>query len=114
MRLVLADDDPHVRSAIRMVLSEEAAIQVVAECATGASLMDVVQQVAPDVALVDCELPGLRPRELATRCLVIAMSGRPEQRQAALRAGVSRFVCKGDAPDALLTALRELIGVAVE
>jgi hypothetical protein len=39
---------------------------------------------------------------------MIAMSGRPEQRAEALRAGMDAFVCKGDAPEMLLGAMRSL------
>lgn len=114
MRLVLADDDAHVRSAIHLLLAEEPGVQVVADCATSAGLVQAVTAHQPDVALVDWDLPGLPVGEISSMCLVVAMSGRPDHRQAALRAGAAGFVCKGDAPDALLAVLRELVGVAVE
>ena len=114
MRLVLADDETHVRSAVHLLLAEEPGVQVVADCSTGACLVHAINEHKPDVALVDWELPGLRAREIPLMCRVVAMSGRPDQRQAALRAGAVRFVCKGDAPDTLLSVLRELAGEAVE
>jgi two-component system, NarL family, response regulator DesR len=114
VRLVLADDDMHVRSAVHLLLAEEPCVQVVADCWTGAGLVHAIEEHKPDVALVDWELPGLRAREIPLMCRVVAMSGRPDQRQAALRAGAVGFVCKGDAPDTLLAVLRELVGVAIE
>ena len=114
MRLVLADDDLHVRSAIHLLLEEEPGIQVVVDCSTGDGLVQAIQRHNCDVALVDWELPGLRIHEIPCTCRIVAMSGRPDQRQVALRAGAVGFVSKGDAADALLAVLRELVGVAVE
>jgi hypothetical protein len=47
-------------------------------------------------------------RSMAPVLRMIAMSGRPEQRGEALRAGMDAFVCKGDAPEMLLGAMRSL------
>jgi LppP/LprE lipoprotein len=66
-------------------------------------------ETAPDVLLLDWDLPGLCSttiNAIRAQLCVIAMSGRPEARAAALRHGVGAFICKGDAPDALLAALR--------
>jgi len=66
------------------------------------------------VVLLDWELPGLRSNgllsKLRTLVRTIALSGRPEQRSEALRCGVNAFVCKGDAPETLLDAVRALAG----
>jgi two-component system response regulator DesR len=114
VKLVLADDDPHCRSAIHLLLDDEPGVQMVADCSTGDELIQAIQRREPDVALVDWELPGLRITDIPPTCRVVAMSGRPDRRQKALRAGAVRFVCKCDGPGALLAVVRELIGVAVE
>ena len=53
-------------------------------------------------------LPALRA--LCPRLSVIALSGRPEARRAALAAGVDAFVSKGDPPDRLLEAVNDCLG----
>jgi DNA-binding NarL/FixJ family response regulator len=121
LKVLLADDDPHVRSAVRLLLADEPGLQVAADCQNAAALLEAALSCTPDVVLVDWELPGLHPagdvrrlRACAPQCRVVAMSGRPEQRREALRAGAFSFVCKGDAPDALLAVLRQLVRVALE
>jgi DNA-binding NarL/FixJ family response regulator len=115
MRVLLADDDPHVRSAVRLLLAGEQGVDVVGECTAAVGLIDQVLSARADVVLLDWDLPGLRAgTELqrlplaAPGCRLVALSCRPEQQREALRAGAVRFVCKGDAPESLLDALRLL------
>ena len=115
VNVLIADDDPHVRSAVRLLLEDEPGISIVAEWATVDGLVEQVVGSRSDVVLVDWDLPGLRNGALLRRlwsdapgCRVVALSGRPEQRDEALRSGAVSFVCKGDAPDSLLAVLRRL------
>jgi len=115
MRILLADDQAKVRSALRLLLEEQADLQVLGEAVDTTGLLDWVNVVCPDVLLLDWELPGSQPgarlAALRARCpgmMVIAMSGRPEARRQALAAGVDAFVSKGDPPEALLRTLRHL------
>jgi DNA-binding NarL/FixJ family response regulator len=111
VRVLLADDDLHVRSALRLLLENEPGISIVAECPTGTGLVEQVVCCGADVVLLDWELPRLltsdieRLRTAVPNCHVIALSGRPEHRREALRAGVE-FASKGDAPEGLLRLLR--------
>lgn len=115
MRVLLADDDPHVRSALRLLLENEPGVSIVDECATGSSLVEHVVCSGADVVLLDWDLPGRpagdleRLRRVCPQCYVIALSGRPEHRLEALRDGVD-FISKGDAPEGLLGLLRALKG----
>jgi DNA-binding NarL/FixJ family response regulator len=114
VRVLVADDDIHVRSALRLLLEQEADVQVVGESTAAEELVAEIERSRPGVVLVDWELPGLRSNGLLPklRGLVrtIALSGRPEQRAEAMRCGVDAFVCKGDAPEMLLDAVRALAG----
>lgn len=121
MRVLVVDDDPHCRSAVRLILAEEPGLEMVGECASAADLANAVQRTQPDVALVDWDLPGLRTEhhiatvsDEAPNCRIVATSGRPEQRAQALREGAVAFVYKGDAPEALLSVLREFVRVTVQ
>ena len=115
MRVLLADDDPHVRSALRLLLENESGVLCVGDCDCADDLVDNLRCTHADVVLFDWDLPGLhvgnalnRLRAADPACRLVALSGRPEQRDAALHAGATSFVCKGDAPESLLGVLREL------
>jgi DNA-binding NarL/FixJ family response regulator len=114
VKVLLADDDPHVRSALRLLLENEPGVAIVGEWTASDGLIDEVVRTQASVVLLDWGLPGLaligveRLQHACPGCRLLALSGRPEQRDDALRAGVAGFVCKGDAPESLLAAVRAL------
>ena len=117
MRVLLADDQPQVRSALRLLLEEQPGLSVVDEVVTAGELLSRVEATCPDLILLDWELPGLRPDKILPALhaldpgpVVIALSGRPEARQAALAAGADVFVSKGDPPERLLAAIDQFEG----
>jgi DNA-binding NarL/FixJ family response regulator len=120
VRVLLADDDPHVRSALRLLLDNEPGITIVGDSTAADELIGTVAATRATAVLLDWDLPGLRPTVLAeliaehAECRVLALSGRPEQRDEVLRAGVGCFVCKGDSPEGLLTLLRGLVAAEAE
>ena len=112
MRLLLADDQRKVRSALRLLLEQEPGLSIVGEAADSEDLLAQVKVSCPDLVLLDWGLPGQQPADMLSllrqRCphlLVIALSSRPEIRQDTLAAGVDAFVSKGDPPEQLLSAL---------
>ena len=118
MRVLVADDQTAVRSALRRLLKEEPGLSSVDEAVRVEGLLVKAMVTRPDLVLLDWELPGL-PTVEQTRCRfldslraldthpkVIALSGRPGARRAALDAGADAFVSKGDPPERLLTAIR--------
>ena len=115
LRLVVADADQRVRSALRILLQEEPGLIVVGESSDLPSLVAQVGELVPDLVLLDWELPG-RPAAailvaqttIDHRPMVIVFSARSESEEAALAAGADAFVSKGDPPEALLTAFRQL------
>lgn len=114
MRMLIADDQHQVRSALRLLLEQQPDLNVIGEAVDAQGLLDWVRAVCPDMVLLDWELPEL-PRDdvvsalraLCPHLLVIALSGRPEARQAAVDAGVDAFVSKGDPPERLLAAVND-------
>ena len=123
MRVLVADGQAAVRSALRRLLKEEPGLIVVGEVVRADELLDQAAATQPDLVLLDCELCGLsasfRPtagqarwrlldalHRLRSHPKVIVLSGRPEMRQAALDAGADAFVSKGNPPERLLTILR--------
>ena len=112
MRVLIADDQPHVRSALLLLLRQEPDVTVVGEADDTEQALELVAGQQPDLVLLDWELPGrggiatlARLQAARPGLLVIALSGRPEARRAALAAGVDVFVSKGEPRDQLLAAV---------
>jgi DNA-binding NarL/FixJ family response regulator len=115
VRILLADDDPKVRSALRLLLENEPGIIIVGECPAVNVLIAQVASTRAEMVLVDWDLPNLLAsgavddlRAMHDACQFMALSGRPEERDDALRAGAVKFVCKGDPPECLLAALHDV------
>jgi DNA-binding NarL/FixJ family response regulator len=113
MRILIADDQDRVRFALRVLLTQQPALQVVGEAAHGAALLAQARVTAPDLALLDWELPGLVEaggldvlRKTVPQIRVVALSSRIGARSEALAAGADAFVSKGDPPERLLAAVR--------
>lgn len=112
MRVLLADDQPHVRFALRVLLERQPGVVVVGEAIDTIDLLAQVEANHPDLVLLGWELPGLATegalsslRLICPELLVIALSSRSEARRAALSAGADAFVSKGDPPERLLGAI---------
>ena len=114
MRVLLADDRPKTRFALRLLLERQPGIQVVGEAADADELLVQAKVTYSNVVLLDWELPNLAIkgsllsalRGVCPHLCVIALSGRPETRMAALAAGADAFVSKADPPERLLAAVR--------
>jgi len=114
MYVIVADDQPDVRSALKLILEERPGISKVAEVNNAAELCTLLTLACPDLVLLDWELPGIEPRELigmfraiCPALKIIVLSSMPQHRQTALDAGALYFVCKSDPPDLLLKAVDE-------
>ena len=117
LRVLIADDQPLMRSALRGCLAGEPDIDVVAEAANGQQAIDLVRDLQPDVALLDLRMPVLDGVE-ATRRIVGSQQASPTRVIAittfelddyvvsALRAGASGFLLKDATPDELVQAVR--------
>ncbi len=112
MHVLVADDQPTVRFALRVLLERQPGLNVVGEVANAEDLLTQVEAICPELVLLGWELPGLAAkstisalRKTCPRLFVIALSGRPEARRAALDAGADIFVSKGDPPERLLVAI---------
>ncbi|MET9527919.1 response regulator [Streptomyces coeruleorubidus] len=116
IRVVLADDERMVRTALRAILSAEPDLEVVGEAATGAEAVSVVRDLRPDVVLMDVRMPeidGIRATEqiLATldeppRIVVVTTFENDSYVYDALRAGAAGFLLKRADADALVQAVR--------
>jgi DNA-binding NarL/FixJ family response regulator len=114
MRVLIADDQPDVRSALRLLLLEEPGVSAVNEAVNSQELFASIHMERPDLLVLDWELPGAAVSEFLphlrngyTGMSIVVLNSRPQTRKAALAAGADDFVCKGDPPDRLLAVLRD-------
>jgi DNA-binding NarL/FixJ family response regulator len=121
MRILLADGQLNVRSALGRLLKHEPGVEVVGETSEANDLMALVRTSHPDLVLLDWGLPGLSAmgslpglRMNNPNLLIVVLSGRPEACQTALAAGANAFVSKIDPPEKLLKALHEINSEADE
>ena len=114
MRVLLADDEPKVRSALRLILEQLKEVESVVEVNDAESLANRLQDTTPDLLLVDWELPGLQLGtsfyEMRRRAplKVIVLSGRCPAPQAAISSGADACVSKCEPPDRLFATLRAM------
>jgi len=99
------------------MLEARSEFEVVGEAGTGSDALRIISDVAPDVAVVDFRLPGLRSTRAirkiqrcapGVRVLVLTEHGRTEDVVAAINAGASGYALKGDDNDEILHAFQRL------
>jgi DNA-binding NarL/FixJ family response regulator len=117
IRVLLADDQALVRAGFRLLLESAGDIAVSAEAANGGEAVALTREHAPDVVLMDINMPEVDgvtathliasdPRLAATKVVVLTTFDDEETVFAALRAGASGFLVKDVEPEELLQAVR--------
>ena len=115
IRVVLADDQALVRGGFRMILESETDFEVVGEASDGGEAASLVQELEPDVVLMDVRMPEVDGIEAtrrivesgsAARVIVLTTYDADENVFAALRAGASAFLLKDVRPVDLIEAVR--------
>ena len=115
IRVLVADDQSMVRAGFRMLLADEADIEVVAEASNGKEAVEKAARFDPTVVLMDIRMPELDGLEATrrilaadpdARVLVLTTFDLDEYVYEALRAGASGFVLKDDPPEQLIAAVR--------
>ena len=113
--VVLADDQALVRGGFRMILDARDDIEVTGEAADGAEAVELVEQLGPDVVLMDVRMPEMdgieATRRIAasgstSRVVVLTTYDLDEYVFAAVRAGASGFLLKDVRPAELVDAVR--------
>jgi DNA-binding NarL/FixJ family response regulator len=113
LRILIADDDRHVRAGIRAVLTTMLVCEIVGEAVDGEEAIAQVAYHRPDAVLMDLRMPVLDGLE-ATRTIkgqwpeimVVALTMYSDRRAAALAAGADAFVSKGETPAQIVQILR--------
>jgi DNA-binding NarL/FixJ family response regulator len=114
LRVVIADDHPFYRQGLARLLSQSG-VEVVGEAANGPDAIELVERTAPDVAVVDLNMPGmsgvevtrrLNERMPASRVLVVSVSAQEEDVTEAILAGASGYVLKDGPVEEVVAGIR--------
>lgn len=114
-RVLIADDHPLIRSGLRALLAREPAFDVVGEAADGYQALELVEQLAPDVAMLDVSMPRLNGIDVArqisekwpsTRIIIVSIHSDEGYVLRALKAGAKGYLLKASPEDEILNAVR--------
>lgn len=117
IRLLLADDQELIRSALAALLGLQPDFEVVAAVGRGDEVAAAAKAHQPDVALLDIEMPGIDGLAAAAvlakefprcRSLILTTFGRPGYLRRAFEAGASGFVVKDAPAEQLADAIRRV------
>ena len=114
-RVLIVDDVPAVREALRWVLENERDLLVVGEAGDGIEALDCAIRLMPDIVMLDLELPMLDGYTLARMLkalprppmvIVLTVHCDPQSRRRCAEAGIDGFVDKGTGWAALIAQIR--------
>lgn len=117
-RVLIVDDDPLVRSGLRLMLSGAEEIEVVAEAADGAEVLPLVEEHHPDLVLMDIRMPRtdgltataeLRRMPRPPEVLILTTFTTDGYVLEALRAGAAGYVLKHTPPAQIIAAVRNVV-----
>jgi DNA-binding NarL/FixJ family response regulator len=111
--VVVCDDRPEIRDAIRAVLAGNPRFTVVGEAVDGTDCLAAVRMAAPDILILDVSMPGGGPdvaravRRIRPTVHILVYSGRPDVRlrRSMIDAGADQYVVKSGRVQPLLDAL---------
>ena len=117
IRIVVADDHPIFRDGLCKLLALEEDFEVVAQASDGRQVLDVLQQHAPDILLLDLKMPGLdglatlqrlQAVKNKTRVIVLTASDDKNEFVQAMKLGTSGIVLKQTATELLIKSIRKV------
>ncbi len=115
IQIIIADDHPIFRSGLAQLLSLEENIEIVGEAENGAKALAMIRESAPDVAVLDIDMPEKGGFEVAqelvslknpTQIIFLTMHKNETLFNAALNLGVNGFVLKDSAMEDILNAVK--------
>ncbi|PYI66762.1 DNA-binding response regulator [Arthrobacter livingstonensis] len=117
--VVIVDDQPLIRTGLRMIVESQADMFVAGEGGDGAGAVDLARTAAPDVMLLDIRMPGTGGIEAvagvlaasgATRIIMLTTFDVEHYVYDSLRAGASGFLLKDVTPEHIIAGIRTVVG----
>ena len=117
LRLLLVDDHVIVREGIRAVREEQDDLCVVGECGSGDEALEAAPKLAPDIVLLDLNMPGISPVDTikglraklpSVRVMVFTSFGDDQLVRDTIDAGATGFLLKDALQEELLRGIRSV------
>src|SRR5579883_2161866 len=117
IRIVVADDHPIFRDGLCRLLALEEDFEVVAQASDGRQVLEILQQLEPDILLLDLKMPGLdglatlqrlQQARNKTRVIVLTASDDKNEFVQAMKLGTSGIVLKQTATELLIKSIRKV------
>jgi len=117
IRVVIADDHPAVRQGVRRILAKYDDVEVIGEAETGEQAIHLVENLKPDVLLLDIELPDikgfevsrrLREADTSTRTLALSAYSSKNYIRGMLTFGAAGYLTKDEVPERIIQAVRSI------
>src|SRR3954449_11896198 len=117
IRIVVADDHPIFRDGLCRLLALEDDFEVVAQASDGRQVLEILQQLEPDILLLDLKMPGLdglatlqrlQAARNKTRVIVLTASDDKNEFVQAMKLGTSGIVLKQTATELLIKSIRKV------
>jgi DNA-binding NarL/FixJ family response regulator len=118
IHVVIADDHPLIRTGIRSLLKTVPEVNVVAEVASGAELLELLASIRPEVVITDISMPEMdglealreiRVRYPQVRVIVLSMHDDPEVVRRAVAAGAAAYLRKESSEFELTSAIHSVM-----
>ena len=115
MRVIIVGDDPQVRRALGLLLTQALDMHVVGDACDLLHLWAQLEETTPDILIVEWAVLGPMAREVLARLRathpglqIVILSCKSEAYEQALASGADGYICTGDSPDRVVTVLRAM------
>jgi DNA-binding NarL/FixJ family response regulator len=117
-KVLVVDDHPIVREGMALLINREPDLMVCADAEESNSALEIIENLRPDLAIVDISLPGrdglellktIRAKDSQLPVLILSMHGETTYAERALRAGANGYIMKQEATDKVLIAIRRIL-----
>jgi two-component system response regulator NreC len=115
LRIILAEDHETVREGIKLLVDSQADMEVVGEAGNGETAIEKVQELAPDIIVMDISMPELnglkatkRIKKVSPKTKILTLTRHTDDGylQQLIQAGANGYVLKQSAPTELINAIR--------
>jgi DNA-binding NarL/FixJ family response regulator len=116
--IIIVDDHVLFREGLRAIIERDATFEVVGEAGNGGDALKIVQEVKPDVVLIDISLPDQSGIELTrdvlkfspkTRIIIVSMHSKIDYIVSSFRAGATGYVVKESASENLIQGIKTVL-----
>ena len=117
LKLLIVDDHPVFRRGLREIIEEHRSFEIVGEASDGRTALDTMEELRPDIIVLDIDMPRLNGLEMArslqrekspVRIVVLTMYKDEDLFNSAMDAGVKAYVLKENAGEEIINALQRV------